>query len=325
MALHQNKGKEDFTCGKSINKTKLYYRFDKNYLLVAVDLELLRTFLEVARTRHFGQAGEALHVTQAAVSARIKHLEGMLGVQLFDRARRDIRLTPEGNRLIRYGNLLLSEWRKARQDVTAGGALRQLSVGGSPRVWDVMLQAWILEVRRQDPELALITHAQAPETLTRQLLDGVLDLGFMLDPPQIDTLHDVEVARLRLVLVSDQSARAPDQAVGDGFLLVDWGLAHALELKRAFPDMPEPRTRLSSSRVALAYLRELGGSAYLPLPMVVSALRRARLHRVAGAPAFERAVYAVYPVRSERETLIERLLGLFASLTPVRKRRNDSS
>ena len=49
-----------------------------------------------------------------------------LGVQLFDRARREIRLTPEGNRLIRYGNLLLSEWRKARQDVTAGGALRQL-------------------------------------------------------------------------------------------------------------------------------------------------------------------------------------------------------
>ncbi len=96
-----------------------------------MDLELLRTFLEIARTRHFGQAAEALHVTQAAVSARIKHLESLLGVQLFDRARRDIRLTPEGNRLIRYGNLLLSEWRKARQDVTAGGALRQLSVGAA--------------------------------------------------------------------------------------------------------------------------------------------------------------------------------------------------
>lgn len=288
-----------------------------------MNLELLRTFLEVARTRHFGQAAEALHLTQAAVSARVKHLESLLGVQLFDRARRDIRLTPAGNRLIRHGNLLLSEWRKARQDVTAGGALRQLSVGGSPRLWDVMLQAWIIEVRREDRELALITSAETPAMLTRLLLDGVLDLAFMLDPPQIDTLHNVEVARLRLVLVSDRPETPPAEAVGDGFLLVDWGLAHALELRRAFPDMPEPRSRLSSARVAMAYLRELGGAAYLPLPMLVSALRRGRLHRVAGARPFERAVYAVYPVRSERATLIEQVLGLFAS--PARTRRQQTT
>lgn len=288
-----------------------------------MDLELLRTFLEVARTRHFGQAAEALHVTQAAVSARIKQLESLLGAQLFDRARRDIRLTPEGNRLIRYSNLLLSEWRKARQDVTAGGALRQLSVGGSPRLWDVMLQAWIIEVRRQDPELALITHAQPPETLTRRLLDGVLDLALMLDPPQLDTLNSLEVARFRLVLVSNQTRLTPAEAVGDGFLLVDWGLAHALELRRAFPDMPEPHTRLSSARMAMAYLRELGGAAYLPLPMVLSALRRGRLHRVAGAPLFERAVYAVYPVRSDRESLIDWVLKLLAR--PARARRRQTA
>ena len=74
-----------------------------------MDLELLRTFLEVHRNRHFGRASETLHLTQAAVSARIKHLESLLGVQLFDRLRRDIRLTPEGNRLVRYAERLLAE------------------------------------------------------------------------------------------------------------------------------------------------------------------------------------------------------------------------
>ena len=62
-----------------------------------MDFELLRTFLEVARLRHFGQAAEALNLTQAAVSARIKLLETNLGVRLFDRIRRDIQLTPEGH------------------------------------------------------------------------------------------------------------------------------------------------------------------------------------------------------------------------------------
>ena len=118
-----------------------------------MDLELLRTFLEVNRTRHFGEAAEALHLTQAAVSARIKQLESLLGARLFDRLRRDIRLTPEGSRLIRHADLLISGWRKARQEVSFGGAQQQLAVGGSLRLWDVLLQDWFHRVRRHLPRL----------------------------------------------------------------------------------------------------------------------------------------------------------------------------
>ena len=63
-----------------------------------MDLELLRTFLELHRTRHFGRSAEALSVTQAAVSSRLKSLEDRLGVRLFDRSTREMRLTPEGSR-----------------------------------------------------------------------------------------------------------------------------------------------------------------------------------------------------------------------------------
>lgn len=271
----------------------------------------MRTFLELSRTRHFGQAADALNVTQAAVSARIKHLEALLGVQLFDRKPRDIRLTPEGNRLIRYADLLLAEWRKARQEVSAGGAKSQLSIGGSARLWDVVLQEWVIRMRREMPALALITHSQAPEQLIRRLLDGVLDLAVLLDPPQLETLRTIKIAVLRLVLVADRPGLPIEQAIADGFMFVDWGLAHALALRQAFPDMPEPHTRFATSRLAMNYLRELGGAAYLPLPLVRSALRRGRLHRVPGAEVFEREIYAVYPVRSDREDLIARVLKLF--------------
>ena len=115
-----------------------------------MDIELLRTFMEVNRTRHFGEAAEALHLTQAAVSARIKQLESILGVRLFDRLKRDIRLTPEGHRLLRYADMLISGWRKARQDVSAGGAAQQLAIGGSVRLWDVALQDWFISLRRHN-------------------------------------------------------------------------------------------------------------------------------------------------------------------------------
>ena len=48
-----------------------------------MDTELLKTFLEVSRTRHFGRAAESLYLTQSAVSFRIRQLENQLGVNLF--------------------------------------------------------------------------------------------------------------------------------------------------------------------------------------------------------------------------------------------------
>ena len=46
-----------------------------------MDTELLKTFLEVSRTRHFGRAAESLYLTQSAVSFRIRQLENQLGVK----------------------------------------------------------------------------------------------------------------------------------------------------------------------------------------------------------------------------------------------------
>ena len=50
-----------------------------------MDIGVLKTFLEVNRTRHFGQAADNLFLTQSAVSARIRLLEQTLGVPLFSR------------------------------------------------------------------------------------------------------------------------------------------------------------------------------------------------------------------------------------------------
>ena len=276
-----------------------------------MDIELLRTFLEVSRTRHFGQAAEAMFLTQAAVSARIKALEQLLGVQLFDRGKREVQLTPEGNRLIPRADLLISEWRKIRQEVSAGGALQQLSVGGSLRLWDVYLQDWLIKMRTALPDIALIAESHTPSLLTRKLLDGVLDLAFMLEPPQLEVLQIWDIGGLELQLVSSQRGVSQEAALGDGYLMVDWGLTHALQHRRLFPDAPEPQTRLASGTMALHYLRTLGGSAYLPVHLVESAVKAGQLHWVNDAPVIKHRVHAVYPVRSGRKKLINEVLEFF--------------
>lgn len=277
-----------------------------------MDLELLRTFLEVNRVRHFGRAAEALHLTQAGVSAPIRQLETLLGVRLFNRERRAVQLTPEGHRLARHAERLMADWRAARQDVTLGGAEAQLSLGGGLRLWDVLLQEWLHRVRRRWPDLALIAQSATPEVLMRRLLDGTLDLAFTLEPAQYESLYIEPVTEIPLCMVSTLPGLDADTALArDDYVMVDWGLAHALEHRRLFPDAPEPRTWLGQARVALDYLLTLGGSAILPLTLVGGALGDGRLHRVADAPEMQRTAHAVYPVRSHRKELIRALLRQF--------------
>ena len=73
-----------------------------------MNTDLLRTFLEVAKTRHFGDAADNLYLTQSAVSSRIKQLESALGVRIFTRQRNNILLTPAGERLLPHAENLLA-------------------------------------------------------------------------------------------------------------------------------------------------------------------------------------------------------------------------
>lgn len=275
-----------------------------------MDLELLRTFLELNRTRHFRRAGEALHLTQAAISNRLKTLEGELGVTLFERGRREMRLTPEGARLIPHAERQISSWRVARQDVSLADASEQLVIGGSLRLWDVLLQRWLHDLRRTYPSLAIIAESQSPDVLTRRLIDGTIDVAIMLEPAQLDIMQVRELVQLELVCVSSTEGTDIDAAMGHGYVYVDWGLSFALDHRRTFPDAPQAMTRVSHAKMALEYLTSIGGSAYLPRLMVARDLEYEILFEVKNSPVFKRQAYATYPVRSPRLELIERSLEI---------------
>ena len=278
-----------------------------------MDLELLRTFLELNRTRHFGRAAEALFVTQAAVSSRLKSLEERLGVTLFDRSRREIRLTPEGGRLVRHAEKLIAGWRAARQDVSLSDASAQLVIGGSLRLWDVLLQRWLHDLRRAFPGLAIIAESQTPDYLTRRLIDGTLDVAIMLEPAQLDIMQIRAIATVDFIFVSSEPGLDADRALEGNYIYVDWGLSFALDHRRTFPDAPEAQTRVSHAKMALEYLGLIGGSAYLPRRMVARDVELGLLFQVRDAPVFTRQAFATYPVRSARLELIETSLELVRS------------
>ena len=82
-----------------------------------MDTELLKTFLEVQKTRHFGKAADNLYLTQSAVSFRIRQLEQSLGVTLFNRYRNNIQLTSAGEMLLPHAQAVLNAISSAKQQI----------------------------------------------------------------------------------------------------------------------------------------------------------------------------------------------------------------
>lgn len=274
-----------------------------------MDVVLLKTFLEVARVRHFGRAAEALCVTQSAVSARIKLLESTLGVELFVRKRNDIQLTPAGHRLVRHAETMVRNWSRARQDLALGNDFaRSLAVGLQADLWRVCVRDWALALRANRPDLALTLEVLPPDRLEQRLWAGQLDLGFFFDPPRAPELAMEQVARVPLVMVCTRAGTDVHDAVARDYLLVDWGPSFLTSHARLFPGLPGPALRLSQGELALDLLRHTAGAAYLPRQMAEEALAAGALHPVAGAPQIERQAYVVYrPDQADLDLVAEAL------------------
>jgi DNA-binding transcriptional LysR family regulator len=275
-----------------------------------MDIALLKTFLEVVKRRHFGRAAETLCITQSAVSARIKLLETQLGMPLFLRNRKEIQLTPAGNRLLGHAENIVRNWERARHDIALEPAYTSmLSLGSSLDLWQILLRKRVWRLRRQLPDTALQIECYPGEILVRRLSDHLLDLAFLFEPPLLPGLEMEQVLEIPLVLVATRAGMSVEEAMGENHILVDWGSAFALRHAELFADLPAPAIKVSAGALALELLEGIPGSAYLGRPMIQERLEQGSLFLVEGAPVIGRFAFAVYNPGSQRMELIRQALS----------------
>lgn len=277
-----------------------------------MDVDALKTFLEVNRTRHFGQAADNLYLSQSAVSARIRMLEQEVGVPLFTRQRNNIQLTAAGRRLLRYAENILTTWHRAKQEIGTNDASQiPFTIGCMPTLWDVLLQPWIGYMQETLPDLILHAEINDPVVLLRRIKEGTMDLAFCFDYPQSSEVEIMEIMTIPLVLVSSNAGLSVEQALSTNYMLVDWGTSFANAHAQHFANMPAAHMRLSHGRMAKDLILNRGGSAYLAEPMVQDELRKKKLFRIKDAPVINRGAYAAYSGESERGATIQHALKFF--------------
>lgn len=277
-------------------------------------IDLIKTFIQVAKARHFRKASDQLYITQSAVSARIKQLEQTLGVKLFDRNKHDVSLTPAGVRFLAHAEKLMKSWNRACHEVMLPEQVElSLSVGATDTIWSVFLTDWMVDIQKQQPDLALWAELHTAKTLLPSLMDGMLDIAVMFDLPALPGIQVQELPAIDFVMVSSQSGLSANEVLTSGFIAVDWGEAFAATFTRHFEQQVVTTRHTSVGGVALDLLLKSGGGAYLPGQMVAAAIRDGGLFPVDDAPMIERPVFAVSNKNASQSMLLQDTMAALES------------
>ena len=172
-------------------------------MAIALTLRQLEYVVAVADHRSFRRAATACAVTQPALSAQVAQLEAALGVQIFERDRRRVLVTPTGTEIVARARATLAAAagvvdiaRTAAQPLS--GTLR---LGVIPTIAPYLLPVVLPAVREAYPLLRLVLREEQTATVLAQLDDGRLDAGILALPVAGD-LAAVSVFREDFVLAA---------------------------------------------------------------------------------------------------------------------------
>jgi len=150
-----------------------------------VELRHLRYLVAVAEELHFGRAAIRLNISQPPLSQQIRQLEEELGVQLFERTKREVRLTDAGKRVVSEAHQVLGQIDHfTKVAAQAGeGEIGHLSVGVPGGVNEILVETLKL-VARRFPGVRIELQYMTTGIQIEALREGRIHVGFLNLPVQ---------------------------------------------------------------------------------------------------------------------------------------------
>ncbi len=141
----------------------------------------LRYFLAVAQTGRFTTAARQCNVSQPSLSIQIAKLEGELGGPLFERAKKQTKLTSRGELFLPRAKAVLEQMESAREEAKAlsGLKLGKVSLGCMPTTGAHLLPPILTTFRKNHPQIEVQLKEQSSPDLARDLEQGEIELAIM--------------------------------------------------------------------------------------------------------------------------------------------------
>ena len=144
----------------------------------------LKVFRVVAGTLNFRRAADELHLTQPAITSQIKSLEESLGIALFDRISRDIRLTPAGTTLLQYVRQIEAISNDAVAALAPFGGQEgiEISIGASHTIAVYLLPRLLLPLQKEWPKLRIHIMGGSTNEILHALTMHQIGIGLIEAP-----------------------------------------------------------------------------------------------------------------------------------------------
>jgi len=146
-----------------------------------MDLHQLRTFVAIAEDGGVARAATRVNLSQPAASRQIQGLEAELGMLLFDRIGRRMRLTSEGEDLLPRARRLVAEAQSLRERARAlqSGQSGQIKIGATPPMIETVLAGFLAQYRRRHPGIDIAVVEDGGAGLIARLAHGEVHLAYV--------------------------------------------------------------------------------------------------------------------------------------------------
>ena len=153
-----------------------------------MELRQLRYFIEVAEREHISEAAIHLHVAQSAVSRQIANLENELGVELFERVGRNVKLTPIGKIFLQHSNTALQaiDYAKKQIDEYINPEKGSIKIGFPTSLAGHLLPTVISAFKKEHPNVAFHLRQGSYDHLINAVRNRELNLAFLGPLPSKD-------------------------------------------------------------------------------------------------------------------------------------------
>ncbi|MBA4536706.1 LysR family transcriptional regulator [Bacillus aquiflavi] len=279
-----------------------------------MELRQIRYFIEVAKREHVTEASHALHVAQSAVSRQIFNLEAELGVDLFIRDGRNVKLTPIGKNFLGHMEQAIQVIETAKREIEQyldpeRGTIR---IGFPSSIATYTLPNIISAFRKNHPEVNFYLHQGSYKNLVETVIDGEINLALLGPVPKQNKNekiigHTLFLEHIVALLpashpLADQSSIRLSQLKDDSFVLFPEGFVlRELVVNACHQSRFEPKVSFQGDDIdAIKGLVSAGlGVTLLPEITLIDNIPRTTVKIPISEPHVTRTVGVIIPADRE--------------------------
>lgn len=170
-----------------------------------MDFKQIEAFVNVAKYRSFSKAADAIYLSQPTISAHIASLEQELGITLFDRNGKDIRLTHGGSLFLEYAINLMNIRNNAITNLAEynNKIAGKLTVASSTAPCRFILPKLVTEFKAYHNDVTYDIKEESTRNVVEMIIGGESEIGIVGEIIKDSRLKYTKIYRDRLVLVSN--------------------------------------------------------------------------------------------------------------------------